>query len=125
MMATTKTSRPEFLHPTTTPGALDLGISDGQNTRIRPSCSCMTCGCSQKDPRLLSCSLADIPELGDRGCFGATRISRHGRCTKGKGRGGLGRDQVRFPRRQTFHRYKYREEEEAEYGKGFDRARLQ
>ena len=41
-MAKTKTSRAEFLHPTTTPLWSDRGRSAGQNTRIKPSFSGMS-----------------------------------------------------------------------------------
>ena len=42
-IATTKTSKTEFLHPTTTPGRSDLVMSAGQKMRISPSCPGMTC----------------------------------------------------------------------------------
>lgn len=41
-IATTKTSRGEFLHPTTTPDRSDLRMSVGQNILIKPSLPCMT-----------------------------------------------------------------------------------
>jgi hypothetical protein len=71
-IATTRTSSPEFLHPTIIPGESDLGISRGQNILIRPSCSGMTdfrrLVLPQKEPRRRSCSRADIPALPDLGC---------------------------------------------------------
>ena len=69
----TSTSCSEFLHPTSTPGILSLGASDGQNTRINPSLRAFIRGgqefrFAQNDPLLLNCSRAEMPASGGRGC---------------------------------------------------------
>lgn len=119
-MATTKTSRAEFLHPTTTPLRSDRGRSAGQNTRIKPSCSGMTVGealpINQKDPLRLSCSLADIPDPFDRGCCSPKFISLRSRPSAcGSGRS----YHVRLCCRNSFHGDKDDEEDETECNEGF------
>jgi len=118
-MATTKTSSSEFLHPTTTPGRLDL-MSVGQNMRINPSCSGMT----SMGPRRALEGAAPLQLLSSRdsGSWGTRvlvpRYQPAERSTK-TSRSGFGSYQVRFPRRQPFHKGEDEQEEEGEDDGGY------